>query len=256
VPRLFLYVLPVIAGVDLQDKFGDGFEELRRLNVHNDYNAYIIAPSFKTTPWYADHDSNPDRRYESFIVKDLVPWVRANLSISGHEEHWLVGFSKSGFGALSLIFRNPMVFDAAVGWDIPANQPNADVRMLDNYGTEGNFQNNYRLTADFVSAHKEPFGTATRLWLSLDFATHNGIPTYRDQMTALARRLRDQGVQFMLGRRAERTHTWGSGWLPDAIAALHRRRYITLPHEPQPALSEVHLTAKPGKPPLMTIPKT
>jgi Putative esterase len=255
-PRLILYVLPVIAGVNFQDEFGDGLEELRRLNVHNDYNAYIVAPSFKTTPWYADHDSNPDRRYESFLVQDLVPWVWANLSASSQEEHWLVGFSKSGFGALSLIFRNPMVFDAAIAWDVPANRPNAeDWSMLDNYGTENNFQNNYRLTADFVSAHKEQFRAATRLWLSLDFATHRGKPTFGEQMSALTRRFRDQGVQYMLGRRAERIHTWGSGWLPHGIAALHSRRYITTQHELQRTVSEVQSTAKPEKLLLGTISK-
>ena len=111
----FLYVLPVITGVDPQDQFGDGLEELRRLNVHNDYNAYIIAPSFKTTPWCADHDSNHDRRYESFIVQDLVPWVRANLSTSGQEEDWFIGFSKSGFGAVTLLFRNPNGFRRSGG---------------------------------------------------------------------------------------------------------------------------------------------
>jgi hypothetical protein len=84
----FIDVLPVIDDVDLADFFGDGLEEL---------NAHIIAPSFKTVPWYADHDSDPERRYESFLVNDLVPWVQANLSVTGQEEHWLIGLSKSGF---------------------------------------------------------------------------------------------------------------------------------------------------------------
>ena len=46
-PHRFIYVLPVITGVDLQSEFGDGLEELLALNVHNDYNAHIIAPSFQ-----------------------------------------------------------------------------------------------------------------------------------------------------------------------------------------------------------------
>ena len=225
-PHRFLFVLPVIVGVDLKDEFGDGLEELRKANVHNEYNAHIIAPSFQSAPWYADHDSNPDRRYETFIVRDLVPWVRANLSTTGQEEHWLVGFSKSGFGAVTLLFRNPTVFDAAVAWDLPADQSHTGVwGMLDNYGTESNFQNNYRLTADLISACKEPFRTAPRLWLSQDYVTYRGASTFRDQMLAFTRRLRDHGVQFMLGRRAKRIHTWASGWLPHAIADLYQRRY-------------------------------
>src|SRR5687768_12948140 len=120
VTHRFIYVLPVAPNAENQDLFGDGLEALRALNVHNLYNAHLIAPSFKVMPWYADHASDPDRRYESFLVNDLVPWVQANLAVTGQEEHWLVGLSKSGFGAITLLFRNPGVFNAAAAWDFPA----------------------------------------------------------------------------------------------------------------------------------------
>src|SRR2546423_1897446 len=166
----FIYVLPVIQDVDVNNFYGDGLEVLRALNVHNDYNAHIIAPSFKSEPWYANHEFNADRQYESFMVRDLVPWVQANLSVTGQEEHWLIGFSKSGFGAVTLLFRNTTVFNAAAAWDFPADQSNtAAWDMLGNYGTDTNFQNNYRLTADWIAARKNPFQTATRLWLSRDY---------------------------------------------------------------------------------------
>src|SRR5438034_1636993 len=141
VSHRFIYVLPIIHDVDLNSAWGDGLEELRVLNVHNDYNAHIIAPSFKYEPWYANHASDAARHYEDFMVADLVPWVQANLRVTGEEEHWLVGFSKSGFGAVTLLFRNPTVFDAGAAWDFPADQPNtAAFSMLDNYGTDANFQ--------------------------------------------------------------------------------------------------------------------
>ena len=220
VSHRFIYVLPVVEDVQLQDVYGDGLEELRALNVHNDYNAHIIAPSFKAVPWYADHDTNLERRYESFVALDLVPWVRANLSVTGQEEHWLVGFSKSGFGAVTLLFRNPTVFDATAAWDLPADQ--ADVNsgnMLDNYGTETNFQSNYRLTNEWIAARKGPFQAATRLWISHDHAT------FTDQVSAFAGRLQANQVQFMRTGGATRAHSWTSGWLPEAIANLQSMRY-------------------------------
>jgi len=222
----FIYVLPVIDDVDLEDFFGDGLEALRTLNVHNDYNAHIIAPSFKTVPWYADHDSDPERRYESFLVHDLVPWVRATLSVTGHEEHWLIGFSKSGFGAATLLFRNPTVFDAAAAWDLPADQADTSVwDMLDNYGSEANFQENYRLTDAWIAAHQGPFQTATRLWLSYDQGTYFGYPTFLDEVSAFAGRLQAHQVQFMRTGGATRPHAWGSGWLSEAVASLQRMRF-------------------------------
>jgi hypothetical protein len=226
VSRRFIYVLPVAPDAQAQDLFGDGLEELRALNVHNLYNAHLIAPSFHAVPWYANHDSNPDRRYESFLVNDLVPWVQANLGVTGQEEHWLVGLSKSGFGAVTLLFRNPTVFNAAAAWDFPAEQPDTnEFDMLDNYGTETNFQSNYRLTDAWIAARKVPFQTATRLWLSYDNVTFDGVPTFLEEVDVFAGRLQAQGVQFMRTGGAARSHSWISGWLPEAVASLQEMRY-------------------------------
>ena len=236
IPHRFIYVLPAIEDVDLQNMFGDGLEELLALNVHNDYNAHIIAPSFQAEPWYANHASDPDRQYESFMVLALVPWVQANLSVTSGEEHWLIGFSKSGFGAVTLLFRNPTVFDAAAAWDLPADQPDAfDFHMLDNYGTDDNFQDNYRLTNEWIAAHKEPFQTSTRLWLSQDDVTYAGLPTFRDEVLAFAGRLEDNDVQFTLAGGATRTHSWASGWLREAVAGLADGQLPPPPPPPNPS---------------------
>ena len=226
VSHRFIYVLPVALDAEGQQEFGDGLEELRRLNVHNVYNAHLIAPSFHVTPWYGDHDSNPARRYESFLVNDLVPWVQANLGATGQEEHLIVGLSKSGFGAVTLLFRNPSVFAAAAAWDFPADQADtSEFDMLDNYGTDANFQSNYRLTDAWISARKAPFQTTARLWLSHDQGTFFGSPTFLEEVDAFAGRLQTNGVQFLRTGGATRPHAWTSGWLPEAVTALHEMRF-------------------------------
>ena len=226
VTHRFIYVLPVAPNAENQDLFGDGLEALRALNVHNLYNAHLIAPSFKVMPWYADHATDPERRYESFLVNDLVPWVQANLAVTGQEEHWLVGLSKSGFGAVTLLFRNPGVFSAAAAWDFPADQADTtEFDMVDNYGTEANFQSNYRLTDAWIAARKTPFQTATRLWLSHDVVSFDGSPTYLQEVDAFAGRLQAQGVQFLRTGGATRGHSWTSGWLPEAVASLQEMRF-------------------------------
>src|SRR5207253_4804902 len=120
-PRRFLYLLPVLAGLtDQSSRFGDGLEEARMLDLQDRYNATLVAPSFNIEPWYGDHATNPDRRLESFLVKDIVPFVDKLAAPGTTPERWLAGLSKSGWGALSLIFRNPNVFSAAACWDAPA----------------------------------------------------------------------------------------------------------------------------------------
>jgi hypothetical protein len=222
----FIYVLPVNPGVGLGDPLGDPLEALRLLDVHNAYNAHVIAPSFHSEPWYADHSTDPSRYYESFLVHDLVPWVQATLGATGHEEHWLIGQSKSGYGAVTLLFRNPTVFAAAAAWDFPAEQPDTgDWDMLGNYGSEENFQTNYRLTEAWIAAHADPFRGTPRLWLSHDSVTLLGTPTFLPEVDALAGRLAAQHVQFLRTGGVTREHAWTSGWLPDALAGLQGMRF-------------------------------
>ena len=32
------------------------------------------------------------------MTQELVPWIKQNLATTGHEQTWLIGFSKSGLG--------------------------------------------------------------------------------------------------------------------------------------------------------------
>ena len=116
--RRLLYVLPVESGVtNLSSTWSDGLEELRLLDVPNRFNLTLIAPSFNYEPWYGDNVLDPTLWMESFVVKDLVPW---GDTFAQGTQRFLIGFSKSGNGALTLIFRNSNVFTAAAAWDSPA----------------------------------------------------------------------------------------------------------------------------------------
>ena len=102
----------------------------------------------------------PNVRYETFMTRELVPWVEKNLATTGHEQNWLIGFSKSGLGGQDLILKHPGIFALAASWDFPADMSSYDELGADpaaSYGTDANFQANYRLTPAFVNAHKGPF---------------------------------------------------------------------------------------------------
>ena len=119
----FLYVLPVAPGDD------GGLEVIQSLNLQNQYNLTVIEPSFSINPWYADNPLDPNLQEDTFMAMDLQPWVKANLSTTGTEQHWLIGFSKSGIGAQTLILRHPDKFTLAASWDFPA-----DMSAYDEYG--------------------------------------------------------------------------------------------------------------------------
>lgn len=216
VPHNFLYVLPVQPR--LGGAFNDGLETLRRLDAQDRYNLTIIEPTFGTDPWYADNPKNPDVRYETFMTRQLAPWVKKNLAITGREQNWLIGFSKSGLGAQDLILKHPDIFALAASWDFPADMSSSDELGTDpgaSYGTNANFQANYRLTAAFVHAHKGPFLHQRRIWIG-------GSTEFPADMSDYAKLLTEEGILYTREAPRRMSHSWDSGWVPAAVAALRQ----------------------------------
>jgi hypothetical protein len=213
----FLYVLPVEP--DGSDVFGDGLSTLRLLNAHNAYNVTIIAPSFSINPWYADHPTDSETKYESFMSLELQPWVTANLASTGSEQHWLLGFSRSGFGGIDLLLKHPDLFTLGAFWDFPALGFTAFDQFGDsasNYGTDANFQANYRMTNAFLDAHKTPFLTSNRIFIS-------GYALYPTEVAGLDAVLTSKGMLHTYPTPVSASeHSWDAGWVPQAVDGLYQ----------------------------------
>ena len=220
----FLYLLPVEP--ELGSVYGDGIRTLRTLNAQNQYNLTIIEPSFPSDPWYADNPNDPNLHFETFMTNDLVPWVTQNLvpsaasqpfsPLPGHEQNWLIGFSKSGIGGQDLLLKHPDIFAVAGSWDFPADMSTYDQfgsSSGNNYGTEANFQANYRLTRTFVDAHKVPFLSQNRIWIG-------GYEAFRTDMADYDALLTSDGIAHTTETPTLRAHTWDSGWVSIALSAM------------------------------------
>jgi hypothetical protein len=206
----FLYALPVEAGL-AQSTWGSGLDELHKLDVQDQYNATIIEPIFPMDPWYANSDTDATLNYETFMATFLPAWVDSHFSTTGTEDDLLLGFSKSGYGALDLLLKHPSMFNAVAAWDFPAD---IAVEGNGNYGTDANFQNNYRLTDNFIDAWKAPFTTEDRIWISGYSAFQNDVSDFDSLLTS-------HGVLHTLSPQTFDTHSWSGGWLPDAVAGLY-----------------------------------
>jgi Putative esterase len=212
----FLFVLPVEAG--LGTDFGDGMETMYGLNAQNQYNLTIIEPTFELDPWYGNNPSVSYLQYETYMVDDLVPWVEANFSTTGHEQNWLIGFSKSGFGAQDLILKHPDVFSLAASWDFPADMSTYDEYCCDadtDFGTNANFQANYELTPAFLDAHKAPFLNSNRIWIGSGISFVQDVTDYDALLTS-------EGVEHSTEGPQTMTHSWDGGWVPLALAGLYQ----------------------------------
>lgn len=206
-----VYVLPVEAG--RESKYGDGLQEIRKLDVHNKFGAVFVAPTFSHLPWYADHPMNPEIRQESYFVKVVVPFIdKTYPTRAAAEGRLLLGFSKSGWGAWSLLLRRPDLFQKAAAWDAPLmmDKP-GQYGSGDVFGTADNFEG-YQISK-LLERHAAALRKEKRLVLL-------GYGNFRAQHEA-AHALMDR-LQIAHDYRdgPARKHDWHSGWVAEAVELL------------------------------------
>jgi hypothetical protein len=157
-----LYVLPVVSG--WTRRYDRSLDVLQRMDAHNRHNLIIVTMSFEKTPWYGDHPTNSKVRQASYLKEHVVPFVEGRCStIRGPEGRLLLGFSKSGWGAISLILRNPDFFGYAAAWDAPMMLPDFYYSMDEVFGTREQLSD-YR--PDLLAVQrKESFQSRPRLVL-------------------------------------------------------------------------------------------
>lgn len=218
-----MFVLPVDTGVtSLSSEWSDGLEELRLLDVPNRFNMTLIAPSFNYEPWYGDNATDPSHRMESFIIDDLVPFADT-FGDDGVPQRYLIGFSKSGNGALTLILRHPEIFNAAAAWDAPTQLSDLSrfPALALNFGTQANFDLYHIPT--LVANHASAFQQQNRLWISGDEAA------WTEDMIDLDSQLTAAFIPHSWVEAGIRAHSWNSGWLEGAVSTLDANAAVTTP---------------------------
>jgi S-formylglutathione hydrolase FrmB len=206
-----LYVLPVEAG--LGERWGDGLIEVQKAGLHDKYGLICVAPTFSSLPWYADHPTDPGIRQEQYLLDAVVPFVeRTYPALAERRGRLLVGFSKSGWGAYSLLLRHPDRFERAAAWDSPM--------MLDApgkygsgpiFGTSENFAK-YHVPSLLRDRAKE-CRTGPRLVLL-------GYDNFREPTQQAHALLEELRIPHVYRDGPQREHHWNSGWLPEAVELL------------------------------------
>jgi len=203
-----VYVLPVEAGDG--SRYGDGLIEIKKHGLHNKYGAIFVAPTFSHLPWYADHPTNQKIRQETYFVNVVVPFVEKTYStLPQPEGRLLLGFSKSGWGAWSLLLRHPGTFGRAAAWDSPLM-----MEQLGKYGAPGIFETQrqferYRIT-DLLKAKNLQ---KKRLILT----GYGGFHRHHQKVHALMLSLK---IPHEYRDGPARKHDWHSGWVSEAVELL------------------------------------
>jgi hypothetical protein len=216
-----LYVLPVEAGIG--GRFGDGLVEVKKANVHNKYRMICVAIAFDTIPWYGAHATDQRIRHEEYIKKVAVPLTESRYRTSGNaEDRLLLGFSKSGWGALTLVFRNPDFFGYACSWDAPLMMDETKFGMFGtgrHFGTSAQFAE--YLPARLVERQAGHFKGRARIAVlgHRSFGTA-ASPDNRPHTRAFHEKLAALGVKHHYDNGLLLKHDWHSGWVAPAVDAL------------------------------------
>ncbi len=215
-----VYVLPVEARG--RTKFGDGLVEIKRLGLHNSHRAAYVSPSFSQWPWYGDHPTDPGVRQETYFLSVVLPFVDKIYPVSTKpEDRLLLGFSKSGWGAWSLLLRHPNLFGRAAAWDSPMMMERCDrFGTPDVFAVQETFEK-YRIP-DAVRTKGKGLGPETRLILTgyEEFRTHH--QQLHDLLISL-----DIPHEYRDG--PFRKHDWHSGWVRESLDLLFAGRELTPP---------------------------
>jgi len=186
-PLLALYVLPVEAHDE--KRWGDARAEIAKLDIADRYGVVCVFPTFSHLPWFADHPSDPHIRQESYFLKVVLPFIERMYPVGTDRlSRALLGVSKSGWGAWTLLLRHPDLFERAAAWDAPMTMDVPRYGMAPIAGTRENFER-YRVTT-LLRARAGQLGGDPRLMLA-------GWDFYRDQTQGARKLLQELKVQHV-----------------------------------------------------------
>lgn len=206
-----IYVLPVEA--KNESRYGDGLAEVQKLKLQEKQPAIFVAPTFSHLPWYCDHPSDAAIRQETYFLNVVVPFVEKTYPVTAAADgRLLLGFSKSGWGAWSLLLRNPEMFGRAAAWDAPMmTQQLGKYGTGPIFGTQENFEK-YRIS-DLLQTKGGSLGPQKQLILT---GQGNFQPEH-ERVHALMEKLK---IPHEYRAGEVRKHDWHSGWVGEAVELL------------------------------------
>ncbi|MDA1014060.1 MAG: alpha/beta hydrolase-fold protein [Planctomycetota bacterium] len=211
-----VYVLPVEARSE--SRYGDGLKEVMSHDLHNKFNAIFVAPTFSHLPWFADHPTDKHIQQETYFLKVVVPLIEQTYPAKDERgARLLLGFSKSGYGAWTLLLRHPQTFGKAAAWDAPMMmQQFGKYGNRGIYGSQANFEK-YRVP-DLLRANAKSFaGPSDRLILT-------GIGNFVKEHEAVHQLMTDLKIDHVYRDQPLRKHDWHSGWVSEAVELLFHQR--------------------------------
>ncbi len=211
-----IYVLPVNTGT--KGNWGSGIVEMQKANLQNTYGVIVVAPAFDTEPWYGDNPAAPKVRQSAYVLDVVIPFIdREYPTVAEGKGRMVLGFSKSGLGAMSLFLRNLEIFGKVAVFDAATGPDSQEIfktwGFAESYGSRENFDKYDPMLLLGKAAPKLKGGPRRIVMMA-------GGPGSRLGVDMMQTRMRDGGIPFVYVLGSNMGHSWNTGWLPLAVAAL------------------------------------
>ncbi len=212
-----VYCLPVNAGT--KGDWGHPLTVAQEQGLADRHQTILVCPAYHRLPWYGDNPERLDMRQDQYLLDVVMPLIeQRHPAIAAREGRFLVGFSKSGLGALGLFLKNRDRFAAVAVFEtwhgVPDDKQWNTWGFAECYGTRANFDR-YDPMHLIPEQAKELAAEPCRI------AVLNGGPGIRVGVEFLLDQLRDRKIPHTEIRNPFWGHTWTSGWLPFALTALN-----------------------------------
>ena len=207
-----LYLLPVESRDGV--RWGNAMKEASRIDLANKHDVICVYPTFSHLPWYADHPTDGHIQQETHFLKVVVPFVEQEYAaLAKRDGRLLCGFSKSGWGAWSMLLRHPGEFAAAAAFDAPLMESQAKrFGMGPIFGSDENFDA-YRIST-LLKERAAGLDEVPRLVLT------GYDKSFRVQHQQMHKLLEELQISHIYRDGPQRRHHWESGWVAEAAELL------------------------------------
>ena len=199
-----IFILPV-EKQKVQYTYGVGIEEVKKLidlNLINN-NVIFIQPEFCRTPWYGNHPTNPKISQLNYL-NEVIKNITSEYQEYNHKTY-LLGFSKSGWGSMSLLLSPQNNMDGIFIWDAPlTTKYNPDWDMDEVFETEKYFNQSYYLPTKLTENHKISEGKSIVI---------GGYNLFRNQSLEFIEKMKLYGVNFIHVDTLNYQHEWNKDWI-------------------------------------------
>ena len=215
-----LYVMPCTS------KKAEGSRVLTLIEqsgINKKHKLLVVQPRFDVTPWGANHASDPEIQHERHMIEMVIPFIEKTYFDGKRVPRYLIGFSKSGWSALSLLLKNPSVFEKAAAWDTPALLEDKDFGIwgtADNMGTLESFHAFhpvYLAAKNAVAFQSKP----RIIWGGSDlFGSEPGRhyqPTHTEGFHKL---MKQYGIRHYYFPNLNFRHGWNQGWFVPMVESM------------------------------------